>query len=305
MKMFFEDAAAAGFEVDLSLHWDENYAYWAPATGDGGFVGYAALREAWFNAAQALVDSGAPILQIETSQEHQLFQTSVEDHPVTLEFTPGRVQSRVIPEGIWGDKPKAQYGVELLDATLGPLQERYPAIRGRIFPGLEARAASGACNVDTFQGWGDGAWSTTDLESYYAYATSRNLTLPWTINIHRYLGLDLNSNPEETVDQVRQTFDDLYAFFSGDAAAAATRCSGRATVSPQPFGAPPFVILGEVNSAAVIDWSALKTITQGYSLSRLSQWVGGGYRQTIVMPWFFGHGADPFDPENVALNIHR
>lgn len=233
-----------------------------------------------------------------------MFQTSIEHHPVSRDFTPGMIQSRVIAPGDWGDRPKAAYGVALLDATLGPLQARFPALAGRIFPGLETRGAVGACNIQTYNGWGDGPWTTTDLQSYYNYVASRGLTFPWMINVHRYLGLDLNSNPEETSAQVRQAFDDLYAFHAGDAQAAATRCPGNWT-SPAPFASAPYLVFGETNSDAVINWSALGTVTEGYTLSRLSQWTGGAYRQTIFMPWFFGHGANPWDPENAAANIHK
>src|SRR5260221_4075374 len=114
MKLFFQDVAAAGLEIDFSLHYDENYAYFATNPGEGGFVGYDALREAWLSAATAMVESGVSILQLEPSQEQQFFQTSVENHPFSLEFTPGMIQSRVVAPGIWGDKPKGQYGVEML-----------------------------------------------------------------------------------------------------------------------------------------------------------------------------------------------
>jgi len=64
------------------------------------------------------------------------------------------------------------------------------------------------------------------------------------------------------------------------------------------------MIFGETNSDAVIDWAGLAVMTAGYQQSRMAQWLGG-YRQTILMPWFFGHGANPFDPENVVPNIHN
>jgi hypothetical protein len=71
-----------------------------------------------------------------------------------------------------------------------------------------------------------------------------------------------------------------------------------------PFGSPPILIFGETNSDAVIDWTGLSVMTTGYQQSRMAQWLGGGYNQNILMPWFFGHGANPFDPENAATNVH-
>ncbi len=297
LKMFFQDVAAAGLEVDLVLYWDENYGYWTP-----GFVGYDALQQAWLATAQALVDSGAAILQIEPSQEQQIFQTAVENHWTAKEGLPGTITSRVLDEGTWGDKARGQYATEVLDATLGALQAKFPSIAGRIFPGLEARAdTAGLCNSGTLNGWGDGPWSTTDIRAYYSFVASRKLIFPWLINFHRYQGLDINSNPAETTDSVRQIFDDLYAFHSGDTSASATKCPRIA--SPSPFSSPPYLIFGEVNSDAVVDWSTLTTVTQGYTRSRLSTWLGGGYQKTILMPWFFGFGATPFDPENVTKYV--
>jgi hypothetical protein len=305
LKMFFQDAAASELEIDLVLQWDENYGFWTEPSGTDIFVGYPALREIWLNSAAALVDSGAPVLQIEPYQEQQFFGNDIEHHPVSPDYTPGMIQSRLIPPGDWGNKARGQYAEELMDAMLAPLQNKYPQLAGRIFPGLELRAeAAGACNIGTYKGWGDGPWSTTDVQSYYSYVASRNLVFPWTMNVHRYVGADLNGNPEETVTQVRQVFDDLYAFHSGDTQAAATRCA-KPAVSPAPFSSPPLVILGETNSDAVGAWDGLNTVTNGYTSSRLAQWLGGGYNHTLLMPWFFGVGADPWDPESAAKNIHE
>jgi hypothetical protein len=304
LKMFFQDAAAAGLSIDLVLQWDENYGYWTAPSGANLFVGYPALREIWLNAAQALVDSGAVVAQIEPYQEEQFFQTSVEDHPVALDATPGFIQSRIIPPGDWGNEPRGQYAADLMDATLATLQSAFPQIAGRIFPGLELRAESGgACNSGTFNGWGDGPWSTTDVQSYYSYVASRKLVFPWFIDMHRYVGVDLNGNPEESVAQAQQVFDDLYAFHSGNPKAAATQCPVQ-PVSQQPFTLPPWVVLGETNSDAVIIWNGLSTVTQAYMQSKLSQWAGGGYNQTILMPWFFGVNVDPWDPQSVAGFIY-
>jgi hypothetical protein len=302
LKMFFQDVASAGLEVDLVLQWDENYGNWTAPSGNNIFVGYPALRDIWLNAAQALVDSGAMATQIEPYQEEQFFQTSVEDHPVALDPTPGFIQSRIVPPGDWGNQSRGQYATDLMDATLPQLQAKFPQIAGRIFPGLELRAESGgACNSQTFNGWGDGPWATTDAQSYYAYVASRNLVFPWTINMHRYVGLDLNGNPEETVAQAQAVFDDLYAFHSGDTKNAATKCPSQ-PVSPRIFTTPPLMILGEVNSDAVITWSGVTTITQAYKQSRLSQWIGG-YGQTLLMPWFFGLNLDPWDPQSTMQYV--
>ncbi len=304
LKMFFQDCAAAGIEIDLVLQWDENYGNWTEPAAANLFVGYAALRDIWLNTVQALVDSGVSILQVEPYQEWQFFQTSVEHHPVSLDPTPGFIQSRIIPPGDWGNKARGQYAADVMDATLGQMQTKFPQIAGRIFPGLELRSESaGACNSGTFNGWGDGPWSLTDVASYYAYVASRNLVFPWLINMHRYVGLDLNGNPTETADQVRQVFDDLYAYHAGDASAFVTKCSTQ-PASPAMFVAALLVVLGETNSDHVIDWTLLNTMTNGYTASRLSRWEGGGYRQTFLMPWFFGYNLDPWDPQTAAGSIH-
>jgi len=300
LTLFFQDAAASGLQIDLVLQWDENYGNWT----QGAFVGYPALQDIWLKSAGALVSSGAMVLQIEPYQEQQFFQTSVETHPVSLDYTPGMIQSRVVPAGTWGNEARGQYAIDLMDATLGALQTKFPQIAGRIFPGLELRSeSSGICNSGTLNGWGDGPWSTTDVQSYYAYVASRKLVFPWLISMHRYVGVDLNSNPEESAAQAQLVFNDLYAFHSGDAKGWATACPAL-PVSPGKFGAPPIVVMAEVNSDAVITWGGLGTVSQGYTSSKLSQWLGGGYSNMLLMPWFFGFGLDPWDPAAASANLY-
>ncbi|GEM_PF-7004716 len=303
LKMFFQDVAAAGLEVDLVLQWDENYGFWTAPSGAGVFVGLPALADIWMKAAQSLVDSGATITQIEPYQEEQFFDPTIENHFVALDMTPGQIQSRVVPPGNWGNEAHGQYAAELMDATLPKLQAAFPQIAGRIFPGLILRAETGGeCNVGSYNGWGDGPWATTDVQSYYNYVASRKLVFPWFIDMHRYVGLDLNGNPEETPAQAQQVFDDLYAFHSGNPQTAATKCATQ-PVSPQVFSTPPLVKLGEVNSDAVITWQGLSTVTQGFQQSHIASWVNG-YNQTILMPWFFGLNVDPWDPQNIASYIY-
>lgn len=314
LEMFFRDVAAAGMEMDLVLGWDENYAYWDEAPGEGGFVSLEALCESWQNAAEALVRSGVPVMQLEPSQEEQLFQAGVEERPVAADRRTGWIYSRVIPAGEWGSRAKAAAQAELLDRTLGPLQARFPAIAGRIFPGLELRSGQGYCNVDSFSKWGDGPWPVTDVMSYYNYVASRRalfpdrypylIAYPWMLNFHRYVATDVYANPLETPADVSRSFNDLYAFHSGDLTAAYTACPGNWT-SPAPWKQPPLFIFGESNSSAVTSWDMLAVMTKGYLDSRLQQWPGNSYGNTILMPWFFGYGANPWDPENLTPNISQ
>lgn len=306
LELFFRDLADAGIQVDLVLDFDENYAYWSKGESEGEFVGFEPLYRAWEAAVAALVRSGAGILQVETRQELQLFQMGPEQHAASSERKRGWVPSRILPSRDYVVEPMGAAQAEMLDATLGPLHAKFPAIAKRIFPGLELRAGGGYCNTQTNNGWGDGPWPVTDINSYYRYVASRRAQYPAypflpeypaQINFHRYVANDLHGNVDETADNIRRSFDDLYGFSAGDAAGAFTKCDGN-WVSPVPWSTSPLVVFGESNSSAAATWEGLTILTGAFRQSRLEQWAGPGFSHSLLMPWYFGFGASPWDPEN-------